>query len=98
MKPPVIEYERAGSVRAALEALSKHGAGARLLAGGQSLVPLLNLRAIAPGRLIDVSRLAELQYITEEAGALRIGALTPHNAVLRSAAVAACCPIMTEAY
>jgi len=98
MKPPVFEYERPSSLRAALEALSKHGGKAKLLAGGHSLVPMLNLRLIAPGRLIDVSRLAELQYIQEETGQLRIGALTTHNAILRSSAVAAGCPIMTEAY
>jgi aerobic carbon-monoxide dehydrogenase medium subunit len=98
MKPPVFEYERPSSLRAALDALSKHGGKAKLLAGGHSLIPMLNLRLISPGRLIDVSRLAELQYIQEETGQLRIGALTTHNAILRSSAVAANCPIMTEAY
>jgi CO/xanthine dehydrogenase FAD-binding subunit len=98
MKPPVFEYERPNNLRAALEALSKHGGKAKLLAGGHSLVPMLNLRLIAPGRLIDVSRLSELQYIVEEFGQLRIGALTTHNTVLRSPIVAASCPIVTEAY
>ena len=98
MKPPVFEYERPNNLRAALEALSKRGGKAKLLAGGHSLVPMLNLRLIAPGRLIDVSRLSELQYIVEEFGQLRIGALTTHNTVLRSPVVAASCPIVTEAY
>ncbi len=98
MKPPVFEYERPANVRAALDALSKHGSKAKLLAGGHSLVPMLNLRRVAPGRLIDVSRLTELQYIIEEYGQLRIGALTTHNTILRSPAVAAGCPIMVEAY
>jgi carbon-monoxide dehydrogenase medium subunit len=98
MKPPAFDYERPDSVRAALEALSKHGAAAKLLAGGQSLIPMLNARALAPARLIDVSRLQELQFINEEAGALRIGALTTHNAVLRSPLVASACPILVEAY
>jgi len=98
MKPPVFEYERPGSLRAALDALAKHGGKAKLLAGGHSLVPMLNLRQIAPGRLIDVSRLSELDYIVEEFGQLRIGALTTHNTVLRSPAVAASCPIIAEAY
>ena len=57
MKPPVFEYERPPNVRAALEALSKHGGKAKLLAGGHSLIPQLNLRAISPGRLIDIGRL-----------------------------------------
>jgi CO/xanthine dehydrogenase FAD-binding subunit len=98
MKPPAFEYERPRDLRAALEALSKHGSKAKLLAGGHSLVPMLNLRQISPGRLIDVSRLTELQYIVEESSQVRIGALTTHNTILRSPIVAAACPIMTEAY
>ena len=98
MKPPVFEYERPDNLRAALDALSRHGGKAKLLAGGHSLIPMLNLRAIAPGRLIDVGRLAELQYIIEDFGQLRIGALTTHNAILRSPVVAANWPLMTEAY
>ena len=98
MKPPVFDYERPSSLRAALEALSRHGSKAKLLAGGHSLIPMLNMRAIAPARLIDVGRLTELQYIVEEYGQLRIGALTTHNTILRSPIVAANCPIMTEAY
>jgi carbon-monoxide dehydrogenase medium subunit len=98
MKPPVFEYERPESLRAALDSLARHGGKARLLAGGYSLVPMLNLRLIKPDRLIDVSRLAELQYVIEEFGQLRIGALTTHNTILRSNVIAANCPIMVEAY
>jgi CO/xanthine dehydrogenase FAD-binding subunit len=98
MKPPVFEYERPPSVRGALEALSKHAGKAKLLAGGHSLIPQLNLRAVSPGRLIDIGRLSELQYIVEDYGQLRIGALTIHNSIFRSAAVASGCPIMIEAY
>jgi CO/xanthine dehydrogenase FAD-binding subunit len=98
MKPPVFDYERPSSLRAALDALSRHGSKARLLAGGHSLIPMLNMRLMAPERLIDVSRLTELQYIVEEFGQLRIGALTSHNTILRSGVVATACPIMTEAY
>ncbi len=98
MKPPVFDYERPPTLRAALDALARHGSKAKLLAGGHSLIPMLNLRLIAPARLIDVSRLSELQYIVEEYGQMRIGALTTHNTVFRSAVVAANCPIMTEAY
>jgi CO/xanthine dehydrogenase FAD-binding subunit len=98
MKPPVFEYERPDSLRAALDSLTRHGSKAKLLAGGYSLIPMLNLRLIKPGRLIDVSRLAELQYLVEEFGQLRIGALTTHNTILRSSAIAANCPIMVEAY
>ncbi len=98
MKPPIFDYERPANLRAALDALSKHAGKAKLLAGGHSLIPMLNLRLLAPGRLIDVSRLTELQYIIEEYGQLRIGAMTTHNTILCSPAVAAGCPIMVEAY
>jgi CO/xanthine dehydrogenase FAD-binding subunit len=98
MKPPVFDYERPPNLRAALDALSKHGAKAKLLAGGQSLIPMLNVRLIKPGRLIDIGRLNELQYITDEYSQIRIGALTTHNAILRSSVVAAGCPIVIEAY
>jgi CO/xanthine dehydrogenase FAD-binding subunit len=98
MKPPVFEYERPATLRSALEVLSKHGGKAKLLAGGHSLIPQLNQRAISPGRLIAIGRLTELQYIVEEYGQLRIGALTTHNTVFRSTAVANGCPIMIEAY
>lgn len=98
MKPPIFDYERPPNLRAALDALSKHAGSAKLLAGGQSLIPLLNVRGITPSRLIDVGRLTELQYITEDYGQVRIGALTPHNSIFRSPIVAANCPIMVEAY
>jgi CO/xanthine dehydrogenase FAD-binding subunit len=97
MKPPAFAYERPDSVRAALDALSRHGADAKLLAGGHSLIPMLNLRLLAPGRLIDIGRLSELQYIAEEPAQLRIGPITTQNTILRSPAVAAACPIMVEA-
>src|SRR5262249_50236835 len=97
-EPPGFEYERPDSVRAALDSLARHGSKAKLLAGGYSLVPMLNLRLIKPGRLIDVSRLTELQYIVEEFGQLRVGALTTHNTILRSSVIAANCPIVVEAY
>src|SRR5262249_62346988 len=67
-------------------------------AGGQSLIPMLNLRLACPERLIDVGRLDELRYIRLDGNELRIGALTTHNAVLRSTEVAEHCPIMLEAY
>ncbi len=98
MKPPPFEYERPESLRGALEALSKGGSGAKLLAGGQSLIPMLNARTVSPSRLIDVSRLTELQYVLDDFSGLRIGALTTHNAVLASPVAAAACPILVEAY
>jgi CO/xanthine dehydrogenase FAD-binding subunit len=98
MKPAPFEYERAADVASALSTLAKFGKQAKVLAGGQSLIPMLNLRIASTERLIDVSRLEELRYIRVAGNELRIGALTTHNAVLNSPEVAAQCPIMVEAY
>src|SRR5258707_15496873 len=98
MKPAPFEYERAADVASALSALAKFGKQAKVLAGGQSLIPMLNLRIASTERLIDVSRLDELRYIRVAGNELRIGALTTHNAVLNSPEGAARCPIMVEAY
>jgi CO/xanthine dehydrogenase FAD-binding subunit len=98
MKPAPFEYERAADVASALSALAKFGKQAKVLAGGQSLIPMLNLRIAATERLVDVSRLDELRYIRVAGNELRIGALTTHNTVLKSSEVAAHCPIVVEAY
>jgi len=98
MKPPPFDYERPADTDAALASLATHGGRAKVLAGGQSLLPMLNLRLVSPEYLIDVSRLVELKYIRVAHNELRIGALTTHNTVLKSADVAASCPIMVEAY
>ena len=88
MKPPAFAYERPTSVEAALTALARHGEEAKVLAGGQSLIPMLNLRLLAPKTIIDANRLTELDYIRVEGDELAIGALTRHNAVMHSAEVA----------
>jgi len=98
MKPAPFEYERAPDLQSALAALARFGKDAKVLAGGQSLIPMLNLRLASTERLIDVGRLDELRYIRVIDNELRIGALTTHNAVLRSPEVAEHCPIMVEAY
>jgi carbon-monoxide dehydrogenase medium subunit len=98
MKPAPFEYERAADVASALSALAKFGKQAKVLAGGQSLIPMLNLRIASTERLIDVSRLDELRYIRVAGNELHIGALTTHNIVLASADVQTHCPIMVEAY
>jgi CO/xanthine dehydrogenase FAD-binding subunit len=98
MKPPPFDYERPVDTNGALALLASYGARAKVLAGGQSLLAMLNLRLLSPERLIDVSRLDELKYIRIVGKELRIGALTTHNTVLNSADVATCCPIIVEAY
>ena len=98
MKPPPFDYERPADINGALASLASHGGRAKVLAGGQSLLAMLNLRLLSPERLVDISRLDELKYIRMVGNELRIGALTTHNTVLKSADVAMHCPIMVEAY
>ena len=81
MKAPPLDYVRPGTLRAAIAAMAEAGEGARLLAGGQSLGPMLNLRVVRPDLLVDVSRLEELSRIEETAGGLRVGAGVTHSAI-----------------
>jgi carbon-monoxide dehydrogenase medium subunit len=81
----------------AVAELGQHGEAGRLLAGGQSLVPLLNMRLAAPGRLIDLNRVGELAYIAARDGGLAVGAMTRQRAAERSALVAASVPLLAGA-
>ncbi len=96
MRPYPFKYLRAESLDHALESLAEHGEDARLLAGGQSLVPLMNLRLARPEVLIDIDRLA-LGEVSAAAGRISVGALARHAAVLESAEVAAAAPVIAEA-
>jgi carbon-monoxide dehydrogenase medium subunit len=86
MYPPNFDYYRAGSVAEAIALLDQHR-GAKLLAGGHSLIPAMNLRLDDPGVLIDVGRISELKGITAANGSVRIGALTTHAAIAASGEV-----------
>lgn len=97
MKPPPFEYHDPRSVDETLGLLAEHGEDAKVLAGGQSLVPLLNFRLANPERLVDINRLGELAYIQRHEGVLRIGTLTRHAALERSALVARNWPLLNEA-
>ena len=97
MKPPVFEYTAVGSIAEAVAELGQHGDAAKLLAGGQSLVPLLNMRLATPERLIDLNRVAELAYITVRGGGLAIGAMTRQRAVERSALAAQHVSLLADA-
>ena len=97
MKPPPFEYLAPDSLEGALSALAEHGFDAKLLAGGQSLVPLLNFRLANPSVLIDLNRLSELDYIQEVDGrGLRIGAMTRQRQLERHPLVARLAPLMHE--
>jgi carbon-monoxide dehydrogenase medium subunit len=97
VKPPVFDYTAARSVDEALAALARHGDEAKLLAGGQSLVPMLNMRLAAPARLIDLNRVGELAYIAARNGGVAIGAMTRQRAAERSPLVAAHVPLLADA-
>jgi carbon-monoxide dehydrogenase medium subunit len=97
MKPPAFEYVAVASTDEAVAELAGHGDAAKLLAGGQSLVPMLNLRLAAPARLVDLNRVAALAYVEERAGGVAIGAMTRQRAVERSALVAARVPLLADA-
>jgi len=97
MKASAFAYARATSVANALELLTTHGEKAKVLSGGQSLLPAMNLRLIAPEFIIDIGELAELRGIMVKEGVLTIGALTRHADLLKSPKIAAHVPLLTEA-
>src|SRR5437667_2012387 len=97
MKPPPFEYDDPRTLDEALGLLAEHGYEAKLLAGGQSLVPLLNFRLARPERLVDLNGIGELDYLRFENGTLWIGAMTRHSTLERSAEVAQRVPLLTEA-
>ena len=87
MIPVGFAYERPSSLDGALALLAEHGEDASVLAGGHSLLPVMKVRLGAPEFVIDIGRLAELDYIRVEEGELRIGAMTRHAALLASPVV-----------
>ncbi len=97
MKPAPFAYAAPKSVEEAAALLAEHGGEARLLAGGQSLVPMLNFRLLEPALLIDINRIAGLDGIAEIAGGLRLGALVRHRALETSPLIARRFPIVAAA-
>jgi carbon-monoxide dehydrogenase medium subunit len=98
MKPAPFEYQAPASLEAALDLLARHGGEAKLLAGGQSLIPVMNFRLAEPALLVDINKLAELDFIRRDAdGTLRIGAMTRQRRLERDPLVAAAAPLLREA-
>ncbi|MET8988070.1 FAD binding domain-containing protein [Nonomuraea wenchangensis] len=94
MKPPPFDYHAPRDLGAALRTLAEvQGAGGKVLAGGQSLIPMLNMRLVAPAHLVDVNRVAGLGGIGREPGGVRVGALARHAEAERSGAH----PLLTRA-
>jgi carbon-monoxide dehydrogenase medium subunit len=96
--PGPFEYERATSVDHAIGLLDRLGEGARVVAGGHSLLPMMKLRIANPEYLVDINDLAlELGYVITDPTLVRIGAMTRHRELLESDALAAVCPIFRDA-
>ena len=97
MKPPRFDYVRASSAEEAIGALAEHGDDARVLAGGQSLVAMLNMRLVAPEVVVDISRVPELATITQTADAIEIGAAVTQAATQRCNEIEAHLPLVARA-
>jgi CO/xanthine dehydrogenase FAD-binding subunit len=97
MKPPQFEYDDPTTVSETLALLARHGEEAKVLAGGQSLVPLLNFRLARPERLVDINNVHELDYLRVDNGSLRIGAMLRQSTLELSDEAAAKVPLLREA-
>jgi carbon-monoxide dehydrogenase medium subunit len=97
MKPPPFEYLAVDSVDAAVGALAEAGDDGKIIAGGQSLLPMLNFRLLRPSVLIDINRVPDLAYVRDDGDRIRIGALTRHYMLQTSDLVAAQLPVLHEA-
>jgi carbon-monoxide dehydrogenase medium subunit len=96
MIPPAFEYFRPKTIPEALALLLQHGDDAKILSGGQSLIPMMKFRLARPTHLIDINRISELAYIKEESGFLKIGGLTREAELETSALIVAKCPIIVD--
>jgi aerobic carbon-monoxide dehydrogenase medium subunit len=98
MKPAPFDYERPVTLSAALNLLKEDGGKTKIIAGGQSLVPMMNFRVVRPDRLVDINRITELDYHRIEDSELAIGALCRHATLKESQVVKQACPLMHAAY
>jgi carbon-monoxide dehydrogenase medium subunit len=97
MKPAAFDYYAPTTVDDAMALLKRHGSDARLLAGGQTLLPMMNFRLAVPEIIIDLNRIPELAFITRSEGQVRIGAMTRQRALEFSPVVARDLPLLREA-
>jgi CO/xanthine dehydrogenase FAD-binding subunit len=95
MKPPLFDYVVPASIDRAVAALAEAGGDAKILAGGQSLVPMLNFRLLRPSILVDINRIPGLAFIEETADDVRIGALTRHFQLETSPVIAGHFPVLS---
>ncbi|HWQ35825.1 MAG TPA: xanthine dehydrogenase family protein subunit M [Blastocatellia bacterium] len=96
MIPANFEYFAPKTVDEALELLARHGDDGKVLAGGQSLIPVLKLRLAAPAAVVDIGRISDLSYLRSEGGVIRVGALATHAAIAKSPLIREACPLLAE--
>jgi len=97
VRPAPFDYVAPRTVDEALDLLARHGDEAKVLAGGQSLVPMMNMRLVRPAVVVDLNRVATLGALREDAGGLRLGALVRQHALERDGRVARAAPLLAEA-
>ncbi len=97
MKPPPFDYSRPQSLDETLRVLADLGGDGKVLAGGQSLIPLLSMRLAAPRHLVDINRVRELAYVRADSDGVRVGALARHAEVERSDDAARVQPLLRQA-
>jgi CO/xanthine dehydrogenase FAD-binding subunit len=97
MKAAPFDYKRADSLSEALDLLAEHGGEAKLIAGGQSLVPMMAMRLARPAVLVDINRLTSLKTVTAESGLVRMGACVRQRDIENSAALCASLPLVQQA-
>ena len=97
MKPASFDYYAPNSMDQALELMREYGDEAKILAGGQSLVPAMNFRIVQPAVLVDINRVPEMGYIREEDGVLRVGAMTRERQLEFDPMIAQRTPLLAEA-
>lgn len=97
MKPPPVKYQRAGDREEAIALLGEHGYEAKVLAGGQSLMPLMSYRLVQPGVLVDLNPATDLDHVGEANGHLVIGSMTRQRTVETSRLVRDNLPVLAEA-
>jgi carbon-monoxide dehydrogenase medium subunit len=96
MNPAQFAYQRAGSVDEAIALLREHGEGAKLIAGGHSLLPIMKLRLAEPETLVDIGRIAELRGVRRDNGEIAIGALTTHHQIATDAQIRSTVPLLAD--
>ena len=97
MFPAKFDFHAPASVDEALSLLSQHGEGAKVLAGGHSLLPMMKIRFAEPEHLVDLGKIADLRGIQEQGNELRIGAMTTENDLIWSSVVQEKAPLLVEA-